>query len=103
MVRSDRDNYDLGETMRITAHVVERVRPGSIVLLHVMYPSRAESRRALPMIVTELRARGYRFVTVQELLARHEADTVLSGPRLHLPGAEHQPKRGATGCRQSRS
>jgi len=54
---------------RIAAHVVERVRPGSIVLLHVMYPSCEESRRALPKIVEGLRARGYRFVTVEELLS----------------------------------
>ena len=54
---------------RIAAHVLDRVRPGSIVLLHVMYPSRAESQRALPLIVSGLRERGYGFVTVQELLA----------------------------------
>jgi peptidoglycan/xylan/chitin deacetylase (PgdA/CDA1 family) len=53
---------------RIAAHVVDRVRPGSIVLLHVMYQSRKESRRALPLIIEGLRARGFRFVTVQELL-----------------------------------
>jgi peptidoglycan/xylan/chitin deacetylase (PgdA/CDA1 family) len=58
---------------RIAAHVVARVRPGSIVLLHVMYPSCAESRRALPLIVDGLRAQGYRFVTVQELLEEHGA------------------------------
>lgn len=53
---------------RITEHVVERVRPGSIVLLHVMYDSRAESRKALPWIIDRLRERGYTFVTVSELL-----------------------------------
>lgn len=54
---------------RIAAHVLERARPGSIILLHVMYPSRAESRRAVPAIVHGLRQRGYRFVTVLELMA----------------------------------
>lgn len=53
----------------IAADAVRRVRPGSIVLLHVMYQSRAESRRAVPLIVDGLRARGYRFVTVPRLLA----------------------------------
>jgi peptidoglycan-N-acetylglucosamine deacetylase len=52
----------------IVAHVVERVRPGSIVLLHVMYESRATSREALPALVWELRARGYRFVTLGEIM-----------------------------------
>ena len=60
---------------RMADHVAERVRPGSIVLLHVMYASRAESVRAVPIVVERLRAAGYRFVTVPELLAlRPEAD-----------------------------
>jgi peptidoglycan/xylan/chitin deacetylase (PgdA/CDA1 family) len=53
---------------RTAAHLVDRVRPGSIELLHVMHQSRKESRRALPLIIEGLRARGFRFVTVQELL-----------------------------------
>lgn len=54
---------------RITAHVLERARPGSIILLHVMYASRQETRKALPAIILGLRERGYRFVTLSELLA----------------------------------
>ena len=53
----------------IVAHVLERARPGSIVLLHVMYPSRATSLAAVPGIVDGLTARGYELVTVSELLA----------------------------------
>jgi peptidoglycan/xylan/chitin deacetylase (PgdA/CDA1 family) len=34
-----------------------------------MYPSRATSRAAVPGIIDGLRARGYRFVTVSELVA----------------------------------
>ena len=45
------------------------VKPGSIVLMHVMYDSRDASRAALPLIIDGLRARGYRFVTLGELLA----------------------------------
>jgi peptidoglycan/xylan/chitin deacetylase (PgdA/CDA1 family) len=54
---------------RIVAHVLENARPGSIILLHVMYDSRAETRKALPRIIEGLRDQGYRFVTVSELLA----------------------------------
>lgn len=61
-----------GNAERIAAHVLERARPGSIVLLHVMFPGRAESRRAVPAIVHGLRARGYRFATVSELMALGE-------------------------------
>lgn len=55
---------------RIAAHVIDQVRPGSIVLMHVMYASRAESRKALPLIIDGLHARGYSFVTVSELMRR---------------------------------
>lgn len=58
---------------KITEHVLEKAQPGSIILLHIMYSSRETSRQAIPMIVTELKSRGYRFVTVQELL-RHKAN-----------------------------
>ncbi|EKF17620.1 polysaccharide deacetylase family protein [Nitratireductor pacificus] len=50
------------------AHVVDRARSGSIVLMHVMYESRATSREALPLVVAGLRERGFTFVTVSELL-----------------------------------
>jgi peptidoglycan/xylan/chitin deacetylase (PgdA/CDA1 family) len=55
------------ETM--AAEVLEEVQPGSIVLLHVMYKNREASRAALPLIIKGLRAKGYRMVTVSELLA----------------------------------
>ncbi len=45
-----------------------QTRPGSIILLHAMYPARQSSLDAIPEIVAGLRAQGYRFVTVSELL-----------------------------------
>lgn len=54
---------------KIVAHVLEKARPGSIILLHVMYPSRAATRQALPGVIQGLRERGFGFVTVSELLA----------------------------------
>jgi peptidoglycan/xylan/chitin deacetylase (PgdA/CDA1 family) len=47
----------------------ERAKPGSIILLHVMQQSRRASLRAVPVILSSLSARGYRFVTVSELIA----------------------------------
>ncbi|MGY0501943.1 polysaccharide deacetylase family protein [Nocardia sp. FBN12] len=52
----------------IVADTLAQTRPGSIILLHVMHGD--ESAAAVPEIVSGLRARGYRFVTVSELLAR---------------------------------
>ncbi len=47
---------------------VEQVTPGDIVLLHVMYDSREKSMQAVPDIIRQLKAKGYRFVTVSELI-----------------------------------
>lgn len=58
------------DSVRLVTHVVEHVRPGSIILLHPFFESRRESIEAVPAIIDELRARGYRFVTVTELLTR---------------------------------
>lgn len=55
----------------IVADVVTQVRPGSIVLLHVMNVNptrRAATRAALPGIIAGLRERGYVFATVSELI-----------------------------------
>ncbi|MFD3706882.1 polysaccharide deacetylase family protein [Nocardia sp. NPDC058658] len=52
----------------IVRDAIDQTRPGSIILLHVMQGG--ESAAAVPEIVDGLRAKGYRFVTVSELLAR---------------------------------
>ena len=48
-----------------------RVKPGSIVVMHIMYGPGQIQRDALPLILEGLKARGYRAVTVSELL-RHQ-------------------------------
>ncbi len=53
---------------KITQHVVAEAKSGSIILLHIMYPSRKVSMDAVPSIIRELKAQGYRFVTVNDLL-----------------------------------
>lgn len=53
----------------MVAYTLERVRPGSIILLHVELAARTDEREALRRIVPELLEQGYRFVTVSELLA----------------------------------
>jgi len=60
---------DVAETPEgIVSHVLARVRPGSIIILHPWYPSRATTRAALPVLLDSLQARGYRVTTVGELL-----------------------------------
>jgi peptidoglycan/xylan/chitin deacetylase (PgdA/CDA1 family) len=60
-------------SLKISQHVVNSVKPGSIVLLHVMFNSREASMNAVPEIIQELKVKGYRFVTVSELLEYHES------------------------------
>ena len=53
-------------------YVIERAEPGAIVLMHVMYKSREVSRLALPLIIDGLKAKGYQWVTIAELLKAQE-------------------------------
>lgn len=53
---------------KIAEHVLSKTRPGSIIILHVMYPNRRESMKAVPKIVEGLKAQGYSFKTMSELL-----------------------------------
>jgi peptidoglycan-N-acetylglucosamine deacetylase len=52
----------------IVSETLSAVRPGSIILLHVMYKSGAPSLAAVPEIIDRLKEQGYRFVTVSELI-----------------------------------
>ncbi len=64
----------------IVAHILARVRPGSIILLHPWYTSRATSRAAVPTVIDSLHARGYRVTTVRELLNARPALYQVASP-----------------------
>ncbi|MFE3023763.1 polysaccharide deacetylase family protein [Nocardia tengchongensis] len=57
-------------TDQIVTETLAKVHPGSIILLHTMYPTGDPSLAAIPLIAKALQAQGYRFVTVSELLSR---------------------------------
>jgi peptidoglycan/xylan/chitin deacetylase (PgdA/CDA1 family) len=63
------DSAGTPEAATIEQAAVDQVRPGSIILLHAMYPAREPTRQALGPLVDRLKQRGYRFVTVSRLLA----------------------------------
>ena len=48
--------------------VVEKATPGGIVLMHDAGGDRSRTVKALPKIIEELTLRGYKFVTIPELL-----------------------------------
>ncbi|MBY0417910.1 MAG: polysaccharide deacetylase family protein [Pararheinheimera sp.] len=62
---------DSEDPQTMATEVLEQVEPGSIVLLHLMYKNREASRAALPIIIKGLKEKGYRMVTLSELLAAH--------------------------------
>ena len=72
MIMWDVAEPDTRDPRAYAAHIVERARPGSIILMHVMYRSNATGREALPLVLDGLRRKGLRVVTVSELLARAE-------------------------------
>lgn len=52
----------------IAGYALENTSPGSIILLHVMYRPRETSREAVPKIIEGLKAKGYSFKTIPELM-----------------------------------
>jgi cellulose synthase/poly-beta-1,6-N-acetylglucosamine synthase-like glycosyltransferase/spore germination protein YaaH/peptidoglycan/xylan/chitin deacetylase (PgdA/CDA1 family) len=63
---------------------VENLRCGNIVLLHDGGGNRAETVRALPMIIDGIRARGFEIAPVYELLGMQRADVMAPLPRGEL-------------------
>jgi peptidoglycan/xylan/chitin deacetylase (PgdA/CDA1 family) len=53
----------------LTKNVLDKARNGSIILLHVMYDSRAESMKSVRPIIKGLKEKGFEFKTISELLA----------------------------------
>ncbi|MEU6487498.1 polysaccharide deacetylase family protein [Streptomyces sp. NPDC046887] len=53
----------------VAEQVLDGVKPGSLVVMHCTRSAAPATERAIRRIVPELRARGYRFVKVSELMA----------------------------------
>jgi len=65
------DSYQdvAGNSDKIVEHVLANTQPGSIILLHAMYPNRKKSLDSVKGIIAGLKGRGYEFKTVSELMA----------------------------------
>jgi peptidoglycan/xylan/chitin deacetylase (PgdA/CDA1 family) len=64
----DPRDWSLPGTGAIYSNIVTHAQPGSIILMHDGGGPRSETLAALPRVIDTLRARGYRFATVSELL-----------------------------------
>ncbi|CAG7656588.1 polysaccharide deacetylase family sporulation protein PdaB [Paenibacillus allorhizosphaerae] len=75
VVQWDTDSQDwLNKgTENIINRVVDKAHPGDIVLMHASDSSK-QTHEALPTIIDKLRAKGYEFVTVSELMKLTQVD-----------------------------
>jgi peptidoglycan/xylan/chitin deacetylase (PgdA/CDA1 family) len=64
----DPTDWALPGTAAIEARVLAQVQPGSIIISHDGGGPRGETLAAYPSIIEKLRARGYRIVTIAQLL-----------------------------------
>lgn len=75
---------------RIVRTVLEQTKPGAIVIFHIN--KRAPfTKQALPAIIAGLRAKGFRFVTVSQLLALPDAVPVPAKPSTFGYGMHKKP------------
>jgi peptidoglycan/xylan/chitin deacetylase (PgdA/CDA1 family) len=65
---ADTQDYLQPGVATIVQRALEGAQPGAILLMHDGGGNRSQTIAALPAIITGLRARGYRLVTVPELL-----------------------------------
>lgn len=63
----DPEDWKYRDTQRVVDHVVSRAKDGDVILLHDIYPT---SVRAAAQIVDALQARGFQFLTLDELARR---------------------------------
>jgi cellulose synthase/poly-beta-1,6-N-acetylglucosamine synthase-like glycosyltransferase/spore germination protein YaaH/peptidoglycan/xylan/chitin deacetylase (PgdA/CDA1 family) len=79
----DPDDWRMTEAKRqrpaedIANDVIRQANSGNIVLLHDGGGERAQTVAALPLIIDGLRARGYEFVSVADLVGKKRADLMV--------------------------
>lgn len=67
-VEPEKDDAIANDGHAIASQVLDNIKPGSIILLHVMYKSRHASMESVPGIIKGLKDKGYTFVTIDQLL-----------------------------------
>ncbi|BAT53815.1 polysaccharide deacetylase [Nostoc sp. NIES-3756] len=73
-------------------NVIKGVKPGAIVLMHDGGGNRSRTVQALPQIISDLKAQGYKFVTIPELLEMQSKEESLAtaSPITASPQAKNQ-------------
>ncbi len=66
------DTYFSGNTEKIVEYTVKNTKPGSIILLHPFCKKSCQSNReSITPIIEELKNKGYKFVTVNQLINQY--------------------------------
>ena len=68
MVMIDVEEPTTSDPRAYAEQIVRDARPGSILLMHLMYRANGTARAALPLVIEGLQARGFKVVSVGELL-----------------------------------
>ena len=74
MWSSDSRDYSRPSVPGLVKNVLKDAKPGGMVLMHDGGGDRTDTIKALPIIISELKKRGYKFVTVPELLDLQEQE-----------------------------
>ena len=75
----DTNDYKLPTPEAMTTQILTEVQPGSIILMHDGGGDRTSTSAALPMIIKGLRKKGFRMVTVPQLLLDNPPDAQQNG------------------------
>ena len=81
--RIDPDDWRMTEDeqpapgQEIVEEVMRQAKKGNIILLHDGGGERAQTVAALPMIIDQMRARGFEFVSVSDLIGKKRADVMV--------------------------
>ena len=70
-------DWKIRKASHVSNHILQNTNPGSIVLAHDIHPSTID---AMPAAIDGLLAKGYRFVTVSELIAMDGAPAPVATP-----------------------
>ena len=73
MVMWDVEDPSTRDPAMFAREIVAEAKPGSIILIHAMYRANETARRALPLILDGLEAKGLKAVSMGELLRQGDA------------------------------
>ena len=85
----DSIDWRIRNAAHVTKLITEKAAPGAIILAHDIHPSTVQ---AMPAVFDTLTAKGYKFVTMSELIALD-----LPEPIRTTPGAQTAPAAPPTG------